>query len=134
MKNQWKRLVKSRIKMSAEIELKEQIKTYKKLENIDVENEAFEPKAYLTELNLSQARIKFKLRNRMLEIKNNFKGEHIKTNLLCLACQTSLETQDHILFCPSYSDLRQDMDIHCDKNLVDYIREVMKLRDKIKKK
>ena len=49
--------------MSAEIELKEQIKTYKKLENIDVENEAFEPKAYLTELNLSQARIKFKLRN-----------------------------------------------------------------------
>ena len=74
-KTQWKRTVNFRIKSSVELELKEQIKLYKRL-----------------------------------------------------------ETQDHILFYPSYSELRQDLDVHCDKNLGDYVRDVMQLHDKIKKK
>jgi hypothetical protein len=63
--------------------------------------ETFSAKPYLRELSLSQARTKFKLRSRMLEVKNNFQGGRDKTKLLCAACETCVETQDHILFCPS---------------------------------
>ena len=106
---------------------------YSKLDDIETEKENFEAKPYLQELNLVQARTKFKLRSRMLEVKNNYKGEYRKTNLLCEGCKTSIETQDHVLFCPFYSDLRQDIDLSCDKDLVNYYREVMNIRDKLKK-
>ena len=106
---------------------------YSKLDHIETEKENFEAKPYLQELNLVQARTKFKLRSRMLEVKNNYKGEYRKTNLLCEGCKTSIETQDHVLFCPFYSDLRQDIDLSCDKDLVNYYREVMNIRDKLKK-
>ena len=136
-KNQWKKLVKANVMKYFESEIRNEIKDpkkYKKLKEIDVENESLEAKPYLSELNLSQARTKFKLRSRMLEIKNNFKGEYIKTNLECDACENSIETQDHLLFCPAYRELRKDMDINNDKDLVNYVREVMRLRDSSKKK
>jgi hypothetical protein len=83
-------------------------------------------------MNLVQARTKFKLRIRMLELKNNYKGDYRRTNLLCEGCKVSIETQDHVLFCPFYSDLRQDIDLSCDKDLVNYYREVMDIRGKLK--
>ena len=84
----------------------------------------------MSELNLSQARTKFKLRTRMLEVKNNFQGGREKSQLICEACEVCVETQDHILFCSAYHDLRVDRDINNDLDLVDYVREVMKRRDK----
>ena len=67
-------------------------------------------------------------------MKNNFQGGQDKINLLCKACETCVETQDHILFCPSYSDLRVDMNINNDIDLVNYVREVMNRREKMSKK
>ena len=122
------------IKEHCETQLKNEIEEkYSKLDDIETEKENFEAKPYLQELNLVQARTKFKLRSRMLEVKNNYKGEYRKTNLLCEGCKTSIETQDHVLFGPFYSDLRQDIDLSCDKDLVNYYREVMNIRDKLKK-
>ena len=130
----WKNIVKRTIKEYCEAELKKEInEKYSKLEEINTEEENFEAKPYLQELNLVQARTKFKLRSRMLEVKNNYKGEHKKTNLLCEGCKVSIETQDHVLYCPYYSDLRQGIDLSCDKDLVNYYREVMNIRDKLKK-
>ena len=105
-----------------------------KLENIDAQKENFSAKSYLSDLNLNQARTKFKLRSRMVEVKNNFKGGRTAVNLLCDSCESSLETQDHILFCPAYSDLRMDMDLGCDMDLVNYVRQVLVRREDIKKK
>ena len=110
--------------------MKAEIQRLSKLESIDTNEESFGMKPYLNELNLSQARTKFKLRSRMLEIKNNFQGGKDKTRLICEACGVCVETQDHILFCPSYSDLREDKDISNDHDLVNYLREVMERRDK----
>ena len=70
----------------------------------------------------------------MLEVKNNFQGGREKTKLICEACEVCVETQDHILFCPSYHDLRVDKDINNDLDLVNYVREVMERRDKNSKK
>ena len=129
----WKNTVKKSIREHCASELRQEIKEkYRKLENIETETENFEAKSYLTELNLVQARTKFKLRSRMLELRNNYKGEYRKANLLCEGCKVSIETQDHVLFCPFYSDLRQDIDLSCDKDLVNYYREVMNIRGKLK--
>ena len=130
----WKNEVKSKISNHIETKLKAEIGRMTKLENMDAENENFSAKSYLSELNLNQARTKFKLRSRMLEVKNNFKGGRTANNLMCDFCESSLETQDHILFCPAYRDLRMDMDLGCDMDLVNYVRQVLVRREKIKKK
>ena len=130
----WKNEVKSKISNHTETKLKAEIGRMTKLENMDAQNENFSAKSYLSELNLNQARTKFKLRSRMLEVKNNFKGGRTTNNLMCDSCEGSLETQDHILFCPAYSDLRLDMDLGCDMDLVNYVRQVLKRRDDSKKK
>ena len=130
----WKNIVKCKVKEHCEAELRKEInEKYSKLEEINTEKENFEAKSYLQELNLVQARTKFKLRSRMLEVKNNYRGQYKKTNLLCEGCKVSIETQDHVLYCPYYSDLRQGIDLSCDKDLVNYYREVMNIRDKLKK-
>ena len=70
----------------------------------------------------------------MLEVKDNYKGKYKTTTLNCDSCLSSYETQDHILFCPAYIELRKDKDINSDKDLVNYVRQVMKLRDDLKKR
>ena len=130
----WKNEVKAKINNHTESKLKAEIGRMTKLENIDAQKENFSAKSYLSDLNLNQARTKFKLRSRMVEVKNNFKGGRTAVNLLCDSCESSLETQDHILFCPAYSDLRIDMDLGCDMDLVNYVRQVLVRREDIKKK
>ena len=131
----WKKQVQAKIKAFCEEQLKTEIRDkYSKLDNIDIENENFESKAYLKELDLSHARIKFKLRSRMLEVKNNFRREHTHAGLECQGCQTSIDTQDHVLFCPFFSDLRQDLDLKNDRDLVHYYKKVMEFCDKMKKR
>ena len=130
----WKNEVKAKINNHTESKLKAEIGRMTKLENIDAQKENFSAKSYLSDLNLNQARTKFKLRSRMVEVKNNFKGGRTAVNLLCDSCESSLETQDHILFCPAYSDLRMDIDLGCDMDLVNYVRQVLVRREDIKKK
>ena len=61
-------MVKVKIRDLCEAELKIEIKEkFSKLEKIEKETEKFKAKSYLSELNLVEARTKFKLRNRMLE-------------------------------------------------------------------
>ena len=105
-----------------------------KLEDINTDEEKFQAQPYLTNLTLDEARTKFKLRSKMLEVKENFKGKFKATTLNCDSCLSSYDTQDHILFCPAYSELRKDKDINSDKDLVDYVCKVMKLRENLKKR
>ena len=133
-KQVWKNKVKSQIRSKIEAETKEEIKKMSKLENIDTEEEKLGAKPYLDELDLNQARTKFKLRSRMIEVKNNFRGGRTTEKLMCDACKTNIETQDHILFCQAYSDLREDIDLQRDPDLVNYVRQVLVRREKSKKK
>ena len=133
-KQMWKNKVKSQIRSHVEAKTKEEIEKMTKLENIDTERETLGAKPYLEELDLNQARTKFKLRSRMLEVKNNFRGGRTTQSLVCEACDLSIETQDHILFCQAYSDLREGIDLHRDLDLVNYVRQVLVRRDNKKNK
>ena len=45
----------------------------------------------------------------------------------CDSCQTSIESQSHIMWCPSYSELREGKDINNDNDLIEYVKSVLKI-------
>ena len=49
----------------------------------------------------------------------------------CDSCQSSIETQDHVLWCLSYSTIREDKDISNDNDLANYLKQVLIIRDKL---
>ena len=130
-KIQWKRLVKGKITKQNRLDLLGRIKSgFKKLDYNTLCDEKFEIKDYLKTLNLPDARLKFSLRIKMTKtVQMNFKGNprYVKNGWKCLECNTS-DTQDHIVRCRSYQDIRIGKDLNSDKDLVDYFREVIKMR------
>ena len=64
-------------------------------------------------------------------VQTNFKGDpSYKSNeWKCNVCQV-LDTQEHIMWCPAYSSLRNGKDLKKDKDLVDYFRKVINIRNK----
>ena len=101
-----------------------------------MQDENFETKQYLRESNLDDARLLFKYRSKMLDCKFNYKNDkqYSKELWKCDSCQSAIESQDHILWCPAYTDLREGKSIHNDKDLIVYFTEVMKIREKLKLK
>ena len=75
-KDVFKNNIKTKLKESVSDKLQSEINAMSKLENIDVKSESYGAKPYLAEMNLAQARTKFKLRSRMIDVKNNYKGKH----------------------------------------------------------
>ena len=128
---QWKKLVKSEIAKENRLGLLARIKNgYKKLDYDALCYEKFETKDYFKTLNLPDARLKFALRTKMTRtVQMNFKGDprFSKNGWKCLECDTP-DTQDHIVRCRSYKDIRIGKDLNSDKDLVDYFREVIKMR------
>jgi len=116
-----------------EKELKNEIKELEKLGELNEIDEKFMIKEYLKYMNLDDARTKFKLRTQMLDVKFNYKHmpQNEKSLWKCDSCQTPIESQSHIMWCPSYSELRIGKDINNDSDLIEYVKKVMKIRDKL---
>ena len=70
----------------------------------------------------------------MVNVKFNYNSDLANTASLwrCKSCQTSIDTQNHIMWCPSYSELREGKNIDNDKDLIEYVRKVMIIRDRLK--
>ena len=68
---------------------------HSKLDNIPVNN--LKPKQYLSDekLNISQAKLPFKLRIRMFNCKLNFQNQQFKENLFCKLCKICIDSQSH---------------------------------------
>ena len=84
----------------------------------------------LAKLNSEDARLRFAIRSRITKtVKNNFKGNHEyrKFDWKCIDCD-KLDTQEHILGCPSYEHLRKDKNLQNDSDLVQYFRQVINMR------
>ena len=75
----------------------------------------------------------FKFRSKMFNVKWNYKSDPKFSSDLwkCNSCQSSIETQNHVMFCPAYSSLWEGKDINNDKNLTDYLKQVLLIRDKL---
>ena len=128
----WKREVKKACKSASEKELKSEMEEMSKVKELT--EEAFERKDYMKTKNIHQARMMFKLRSRMLDVKMNYKKDprNSKTLWRCESCQSEApETQAHVFHCPAYQSLRTGKDINKMEDVVSYYTQVMLVRSQL---
>ena len=132
-KIQWKKLVKNAVMEENEKSLLNTIKEkYKKLEYNTLKEENCDVKDYLKSLNLPDARMKFSIRTKMTRtVQMNYKGDpkFTQNKWKCQDCGTP-DTQEHIIRCPTYQHLRSGKNLESDRDLVEYFRKVLQIRDK----
>ena len=133
-KYQWKKIINKLVKEKTEEDLLNTVsdKDYKKLSLEDMKEEKFGRQSYLHDLDIPAARMKFGIRSRMVRtIKMNYKNDQANKNKRwkCDDCM-SIDSQEHILWCPAYSQLRQAKNLDNDRDLTKYFQEVLRFRDK----
>ena len=105
-------------------------KEYKKIESNKLSTEKYGLKEYFSELNVQDAKLFFAIRSRMTRyIQTNYKGnaKYKSNGWKCTSCKV-LDTQEHVELCPVFESLRKDRDLTVKKNLVDYYRSVIHIR------
>ena len=110
------------------------MKSSSKLRSSEMINENSELKPYLKNLSVTDARHIFKKRASMNQfVKMNYMNEfkNIRSLWLCDSCKTSIDSMGHVLWCPSYSDLRTDKDMKDDQVMAKYLHDVMLIRSKL---
>ena len=130
-KVQFKKLIQNKVQMKNRKDLLNKIKTYRKLSHHELSLEKFERKSYFSDLNLNQARIKFRIRSKTLRtIKMNLSSDKIFAKQLwsCWHCPM-IDSQTHVRVCPAYLHLREEINLEDDKDLVKYFTQVIKLRE-----
>ena len=139
-KVQFKRLVKRKIRELNKSKIIEEVKSkdYKKVNAEKLASDEFELKPYLKTFSVDDARLNFKRISYMTPgIKMNFQSDRLfaKDLWACVGCKKDSilgkrDTQEHVLICPAYEQLRVDKDLSKDKDLVTYFRSVLQLRAK----
>ena len=98
-KEQFKNLVKAKVEINAGKQLEGIRMSHSKTENIKFSG--FKPAEYFLSKNLTVGEVQtlFKLRTRMVDVKQNFKHGQ-EENMWCKLCHLFVETQQHLLECP----------------------------------
>ena len=132
-KLQWKKMVKNAIVKENENDLKMKMMHLEKLKNSDMIKENCEAKPYIRNLSVNDARTIFKKRASMTRyVKMNYMSElkYVRDLWLCDSCQTKIDSMNHVLWCPSYRELRIDKNMDDDLDMARYLHDVMLIRSK----
>jgi hypothetical protein len=133
-KLQWKKMIKAKIMQQNEKELKQKMMGLDKLKSSDLVTEEFGVRPYVKNLTVYQARNIFKKRSSMMrDVKMNYMSDvkNVASMWLCSSCQTSIDSMGHVLWCPSYQHLRAEKDLHDDRDLANYLHDVIMIRNKL---
>ena len=57
--------------------------------------------------------------------------KYVKDSWLCDSCQTSIDSMNHVMWCPSYRELRVDRNMDDDNDVARYLHDVMVIRSKL---
>ena len=127
-KGQFKLRVKEACRRRNDEELEEEIKSYKKMKAM--RDEVEKGNGYFYKESLSSARIIFRFRAELIEAKMNFKSkqEYRREGYLCDSCETEIDENTHVLFCPAFKELREGKDVNNDRELAEYLKEVLSIR------
>lgn len=119
------------IKKKMKKELQEKMERMSKLKDLTHEN--FERKQYLENKVIIEARTMFRFKTRMYKCKMNFKHvQKFKEDMwMCDSCQSQVDTQSHVLFCPAYQQLRAGKDMFNSNDLTTYLVKVIQIREKL---
>ena len=95
-KYRFKKLVKQKVERLAILNLEAR----KKQKSVKLNIKTFKPQGYILSKNLSISEVQtlYKIRNSMVDVKENFKSSN-NENMLCRLCSTFSETQQHLLDC-----------------------------------
>ena len=98
-KDQFKRIVKTKIEFLAAKSLEKIKNSHSKTKNLKLTS--FTPQKYLLSKNLkiSEVQTLYKLRNNMIDVKESFKYSY-RNDMWCKMCRLFQETQQHLLDCP----------------------------------
>ena len=141
-KTQWKTLVKAEILKLNKARVLQKMIGYKKINYEKHLNEPYQLQPYLKNLNIADARLRYKLKTHMTPtIMMNFPSDVKFSEQLwtCTGCGNGSDkadgqagdrrdTQTHIMICPGYADLRMDKNLGEDQDLVRYFSQVIKKR------
>ena len=93
-------------------------------ENLDL-------KEYVRKGSLASARKTWQIRSFMLDVAGNYPG-HSKykgSDWRCQACSLELrEDQEHLLVCEGYEDLKENLDLRSESEMVNFYQRVMDRR------
>ena len=89
---------------------------------------------YFYSESLFNARTIFRFRVDLFEAKSNFKHkpDYKKEKYLCDSCESEIDVNTHVLFCPSYSMLREERNLHDDGDLANYLQKVLEIRTNLR--
>ena len=135
-RTQWKKMIKNEIISQNRKDLIDEAAKFKKIDYKQADS--FHRQGYLSELKVNDARMMFKIRTKMTPIvqmnfasDENFKKNHWTCSGCSEMSNSSLgnrDTQSHILHCPGYLDIRTELNLNCDSDLVRYFRNVIRRR------
>ena len=95
-----------------------------------MKNDKFEKKSFLSDLEINSARMKFGIKTKMVKsVKLNYKNEPINKQKVwkCDDCE-SIDSQEHILWCPAYSLFRKDKNLDGDRDFTRYFKQVLQFK------
>ena len=131
-KKQFKQSVKKACIRASDDELKCQLNSYKKMSAI--RDEITKGNGYFYNETLFNARRLFRFRVDLFEAKLNFKNnpQYRAEKYLCDSCESEIDQNTHVLFCSSYSALREGKDLNNDAHLAQYLQSVLEIRTKLR--
>ena len=99
-----------------------------------LQNEIQKGNSYFFSETLKNARTLFRFRVELYESKLNFKNkcEYKAEKFMCDSCESQVDHHLHVLFCPSYSSLREDKSMNSDSDLAQYLQKVLEIRTKLR--
>ena len=136
-KLEWKKFVGRKISLANRQSLIEDAKGYKKINALSLSVEEYKQKDYFSQLNLSQARMKFRERSLSLTVcKRHFSSERfskgkydLKSLFLCEFCDLEMvENLSHLRCCPGYKIYHFQRDLQVDSDLVAYFQDILQMR------
>ena len=97
-----------------------------------IKNEDVRRKEYFGEKSLEDTRLLFRIRTRMVDLKANFKNKPAfkKDGWTCEGCWKEVESHGHVISCQAYEHVREGKDLDSDTDLVQFFKEVLKIRMK----
>ena len=143
-KYQIKGIFKKKIFLKNKCELIQMSEKYKKINTECFSRESFQMKSYFKTLSIQQSRLQFKLNAKMTpKIASNFHRDpkYRDINYLCVGCSVrggsksvseeqtlNTDSEDHVLECFAYSDLRQNLDLDVQSDLLTFFQLVIDRR------
>ena len=110
-KSKWKKLVKTKIEEKVNEIYKNECKKLKKLKCLNQYKTNIKRERYIDVLQQKQSRILFKLRTKMINVRNNFKNKH--EDLMCPRCKKEIDDEKHFFIkCEKLTNLQNKYNIN----------------------